>query len=230
MTFERSRSCRPSLLSNLRWSPDDRRLAFIQEIGGFSFATDVTVVDVSGGTPRRVAGGSIFQGATWLADSSGLIVSSSDGSLMPYPPTYNLWRIALDGGAPIPLTFGESSYEFPDLGPRGNLVVSRVRAQADVWRFPVGGDPIENVRAWRSNHAANGCRPNGVAQPRRVTTRPAVRQRWACQRVERSSGRRRHAAGHSGIRLARDRGRAGLVAAWRLDQFPVEPEFEHQAM
>ena len=134
-------------LSNLRWSPDDRWIAFIQEIGGFSFSTDVTVVDVSGGTPRRVARGSIFQGATWLADSSGLIVSSSDGSLMPYPPTYNLWRIALDGGAPIPLTFGESSYEFPDLGPGGNLVVSRVRAQADVWRFPVGGDPIENVRA-----------------------------------------------------------------------------------
>ena len=133
-------------LSNLRWSPDDRRIAFIQEIGGFSFSTDVMVVDVSGGTPRRVAGGSLFQGATWLADSSGLIVSSSDGSLMPYPPTYNLWRIGLDGGAPIPLTFGESSYEFPDLGPRGNLVVSRVRAQADVWRFPVGGDPIENVR------------------------------------------------------------------------------------
>ena len=133
-------------LFNLRWSPDDRRLAYIQEIGGSSFANDVMVLDVSGGTPRRVTGGTLFQGATWLADSSGLIVSSSDGSLMPYPPTYNLWRVALDDGAQFPLTFGESSYEFPDLGPGGDLVVSRVRAQADVWRFPVGGDPIENVR------------------------------------------------------------------------------------
>jgi eukaryotic-like serine/threonine-protein kinase len=133
-------------LSGLRWSPDDRRLAYIQEGGGYSFATDVMVVDVSGGTPRRLAGGSQFQGATWLADSSGLIVSSSDGSLMPYPPTYNLWKMTLDGRTQAPLTFGESSYEFPDLGPGGNLVVSRLRVQADVWRFPIGGDPIENVR------------------------------------------------------------------------------------
>jgi eukaryotic-like serine/threonine-protein kinase len=136
-------------MSNLRWSPDDRRLVYIQEVGGFTFANDVMVADVSGGAPRRVAGGSLFQGATWLADASGLIISSSDGSLMPYPPTYNLWRFPLDGGAPSQLTFGESSYEFPDLGPQGNLVVSRVRAQANVWKFPIGVDPIENVRGGR---------------------------------------------------------------------------------
>jgi Tol biopolymer transport system component len=132
--------------SYLRWSPDDQRLMYMQEVGGFTFSTDVMVADVSGGAPRRVATGRLFQGATWLSDGSGLIVSSSDGSLMPYPPTYNLWQVSLDGGTRSQLTFGESSYEFPDLGAQGNLVVSRVRAQANVWKFPITEDPVENVR------------------------------------------------------------------------------------
>jgi Tol biopolymer transport system component/tRNA A-37 threonylcarbamoyl transferase component Bud32 len=132
--------------SNLRWSPDDRQLAYLQEIGGFTFSTQLMIADVSGGSPRVVASDSLFQGITWLADGSGLIVSSSAGSLMPYPPTYNLWKIPLNSGARRQLTFGESSYEFPDLGTQGHLVVSRVRAQANVWRFPITGDPVENVR------------------------------------------------------------------------------------
>jgi len=132
--------------SNLRWSRDDHQLAYLQEIGGFTFSTQLMIADVSGGSPRVVAHDSLFQGITWLADGSGLIVSSSAGSLMPYPPTYNLWKISLDGGARRQLTFGESSYEFPDLGTQGNLVVSRVRAQANVWRFPIASAPVENVR------------------------------------------------------------------------------------
>ena len=104
------------------------------------------VADVSGGSPRVLASDSLFQGVTWLSDGSGLIVSSSAGSLMPYPPTYNLWRIPLDGGPRTQLTFGESSYEFPDLGPHGSIVASRVRSQANVWKFSIGGDPAENVR------------------------------------------------------------------------------------
>jgi eukaryotic-like serine/threonine-protein kinase len=131
--------------SNLRWSPDDRQLAFLQELGGFTFSTQLMVADVSGGPPRRVVSDSMFQGITWLSDGSGLVISSSAGSLMPYPPTYNLWKVPLDGGAQTQLTFGESSYEFPDLGVHGNLVVSRVRVQANVWKFPIAGDPVENV-------------------------------------------------------------------------------------
>jgi serine/threonine protein kinase/WD40 repeat protein len=132
--------------SNLRWSPDDQRIALLHDASGFAFATNLMVADMSGGEPRRIVGDYQFQGATWLPDGSGLIVSSSQGSLMSYPPTYNLWEVRLDGGTPSQLTFGESSYEFPDLGTQGNLVVSRVRAQADVWKFPVTGPPDENVR------------------------------------------------------------------------------------
>ena len=54
--------------------------------------------------------------------------------------------VPLDGGSASQLTFGESSYEFPDLRTHGKLVVSRVRAQADVWTFPVTGDPLDNAQ------------------------------------------------------------------------------------
>jgi Tol biopolymer transport system component len=84
---------------------------------------------------------------------------------MPYPPSYNLWKVPLDGGAQTQLTFGESSYEFPDLGMQSDLVVSRVRAQANVWRFPIGGDPAENVR-----HGTQVTRQTGVVQT--VTVSP----------------------------------------------------------
>jgi Tol biopolymer transport system component len=131
---------------NVRWSPDDRRLVYFREVGGATFDTSAWIVDVSGGAPRKVADGVILQAATWRPDGSGLIVSSSRGSLMQYPPTFNLWDVPLDGTAQSQLTFGEASYESPDLGSLGRLVVSRVRASADVWKFPVTGAPDENVR------------------------------------------------------------------------------------
>jgi Tol biopolymer transport system component len=132
--------------SSLRWSPDDRRLVYIQDLASTSFASSIMIAELTGGAPRSVAAGNLFLGATWLSDSTGLIFSSSDGSLMPYPPTYNLWKLVLDGGARTQLTFGESSYELPDLGMKGQLVVSRVRAQTNIWKFPVTGHPAENVR------------------------------------------------------------------------------------
>lgn len=133
--------------SNLRWSPDNRRLAYIREPGGASFATIVSVVDASGGEPQEIARDFFYQGAAWESDGSGLVVSSAQGSLMSYPPTVNLFTVPLDGRPPQQLTFGEASYESPDLGPQGDLVVSRVRAQSDLWKFPVTGDAVENARS-----------------------------------------------------------------------------------
>ena len=131
---------------SLRWSPDDRRLVFLRDVGGFFFASDLLVVEASGGAPRLLAGDVVMQGAAWQPDGTGLILSSARGSLMQYPPTFSLWRVPLDGSPQTQLTFGETSYDFPDVGPQGQLVVSRSRAQADVWKYPVTGPPAENVR------------------------------------------------------------------------------------
>ncbi len=134
----------PAGYSNPRWAADDRQIAFIQEPGGANFATNLMVASVAGGEPRRVSGEFFFQGFAWIPDGSGLVVSSSQGSTMAYPATYNLWTVPF-GGAPVQLTFGESSYEFPDMDAHGNLVVSRVRTQSDVWKFPVTGTPADNT-------------------------------------------------------------------------------------
>jgi Tol biopolymer transport system component len=129
--------------ANIRWSPDDRLIAFLSE--PVDFANNLMVVEASGGTPRRIAQDLLFEGFTWVADGSGVIASSALGSTMAYPPTQNLWVFPLDGGAPSQLTFGESSYRQPDADTRGNLVVSRMRTQSDVWKLPVTGAPMENA-------------------------------------------------------------------------------------
>jgi Tol biopolymer transport system component len=140
----------PALYSNLRWSPDDRWLAYIREAGGASFATTLDAVPANGGAIRTTGGDYYLQGAAWLPDGSGWVVSSAQGSLMSYPPTYTLWVLPFAGGPATPLTSGEHSYEYPDVGSRGQLVASRVRAQSDVWRVPVTGAPADNAaRAMR---------------------------------------------------------------------------------
>lgn len=99
--------------SNLRWSPDDKKIAFLQDM-------KIMVISASGGDPVQAAQGLTVQGFTWTPDNSGLIVSNivlTGGELWFIPRK--------DRDAPSQLTFGELSYESPDIGPTGNLVVSR---------------------------------------------------------------------------------------------------------
>ena len=214
--------------SNLRWSPDDKKLAYLLEGGGFTFASQVMVADVSGGSPRRVAGDAVFQGVTWLADGSGLIVSSSAGSLMPYPPTYNLWKIPLDGSAQTQLTFGESSYEFP--GPRNGGTPGRQPREGGGERLEVSDRrrPRRERAPGQSNHAADRRRSDGVGESGRVAAGVPLRQRRSCQRLECSCRGWRDASGDARVRPSRRRRGPGVVAAGRLDQLPVESQFEQQ--
>ena len=134
------------MLSIPRWSPDDRQIAFLNEPGGASFQKNLVLVDASGGTPRQVASDFYFQGFAWTPDGSGVIISSAQGSTMAYPPTNNLWYVSLGSGRPVQLTFGESSYEFPDLNAAGELVAGHLRTMSDIWKFPAEADPAENAR------------------------------------------------------------------------------------
>lgn len=123
---------------NLRWSPDDKKIAFLQVENR---QTKVMVISASGGEPVLAAGSDgTIQGFTWAPDNSGLIVSSAEGSPSTYPLIYNLWFIPrVEGRTPVQLTFGELSYESPDINAAGNLVVSRkglyAEAEADIVMF-----------------------------------------------------------------------------------------------
>lgn len=128
---------------NVRWSPDDRLLA-IQR--GRTFDYDVMYVSSAGGDLKPLTrDGNPLRGFGWLPDSSGVVYASSRGSTVLYLPTTNLWSVHLDGKDLRQLTFGEFSYESPDVDSKGNIVAARSRIQFDIWKYRVGSSARENV-------------------------------------------------------------------------------------
>ena len=130
--------------SNLRWSPDDRKLGFQR---GRTFDYDVFYVPAEGGSTQAITrDGNPLEGFAWLPDGSGVVYSSSRGDTILYLRTMNLWSVQTGGKNLRQLTFGETSYISPDLDQHGNIVATRRQIQFDIWRYPVDGNPKENVR------------------------------------------------------------------------------------
>jgi Tol biopolymer transport system component len=128
-----------------RWSPDDRRIAFVGAIE-IAFNRAVYVVNLEAGDPKIVSSAQNIQGLAWLPDGSSLVYASSAGSTMAYPPIFNLRTVSRDGGPERQLTFGDVSYVEPDIASAGKLFASRVRMQSDIWKIPVSGMPADNVK------------------------------------------------------------------------------------
>ncbi len=127
-----------------RWAPDDSTIAYLhsEEI----WADDIYLVPSAGGTPRSLTREStLMSGLTWLPDGSHLIYSSARGNTLLYLPTLHLWEISEAGGEPRQLTFGESGDENPDMDREGRILVSRKHMEFDIWKFPVDGNPADNV-------------------------------------------------------------------------------------
>ena len=134
----------PVYYKHPRWSPDG---AWIAYQSGDGFRWDLQAVRVSDGALRQLtAEARQVHGLSWLADSSGLIFSSSRATTMAYLPDLSLWRVPLDGGSPSRALVTDLSYLHPDVHESGVIVASRLRIQSDLWRFPVDGLPAENMR------------------------------------------------------------------------------------
>ena len=143
--------------SDLRWSPDDRRLGFQR---GRTFDYDVFYVPAEGGSIQAITqDGNPLAGFAWLPDGSGVVYSSSRGDTVLYLRTMNLWSVQTGGKNLRQLTFGETSYISPDLDRDGNMVATRRQIQFDIWRYPVDGTPEENVR-----HGVQITRQTGTVQ------------------------------------------------------------------
>ena len=127
-----------------RWSPDGRWIAFQR---GDSIRFDIFVAPATGGKPNQLThDNNMMSGFGWLPDSSGIVYSSSRDSTMPYLPMLDLWRVTLKDGSVRRVTSGESSYMSPDTSRTGAIVVSRMKLQTDIWKFPADGLPSDNVR------------------------------------------------------------------------------------
>jgi eukaryotic-like serine/threonine-protein kinase len=127
-----------------RWSPDGRWIAFQR---GDSIRFDIFAAPASGGESRQLThDNNMMSGFAWLPDSTGIVYSSSRDGTIPYLPTLGLWQVTLRDGSVRRVTSGESSYMSPDISKRGSILVSRMKLQTDIWKFPVDGSPSENVR------------------------------------------------------------------------------------
>jgi serine/threonine protein kinase len=146
-----------SLYGYPRWSPDDRWIAY-QRSDSLEFDKRLCIVASAGGEPRDIARADGMSGLTWLANGSGIIYSSSEGSTVLYPPTLNLRVVTVNGTGDRALTFGDVSHVEPDVQPSG-VAATRIRANSDIWRIPVDSEPADNVR-----RAVRVTRQTGVAQ------------------------------------------------------------------
>ena len=127
-----------------RWSPDGRWIAFQR---GDSIRFDIFVASATAGQPHQLThDNDMMSGFAWLPDSTGIVYSSSRGSTMPYLPTLSLWQVTLRDGAVRRVTSGEASYMSPDVSKSGAILVSRMKLQSDIWKFPVDSLPTDNVR------------------------------------------------------------------------------------
>ena len=128
-----------------RWSPNDGSIAYLHSRE--NWADDVYVVPSAGGSPRQITqDNTLMSGLAWLPDGSRLLYSSARGSTVLYLPAMHLWTISASGKDLQQLTFGEAGDENPDVDHDGRILVSRRHMQFDIWKFPVDGDPAENVR------------------------------------------------------------------------------------
>jgi serine/threonine protein kinase len=129
-----------------RWSPDDAWLAFHGR--GLTVWDEVLwIVPARGGDRRAIAQATFMRGVSWLPGQAGLVYSSSKGSTQPYPPTFNLRVVHMDGSSDTQITSGDVSFVEPDVHESGRLVVCRIRSESDIWKCPVAGTAAENTRA-----------------------------------------------------------------------------------
>jgi Tol biopolymer transport system component/tRNA A-37 threonylcarbamoyl transferase component Bud32 len=128
----------------VRWAPDDRSIAY-QRLAHGGFDGHVEVASLATGERHEVARGTWLQGFAWLPDGSGFVYSSSRGSTLLYPPVFNLRAVLRDGSGDRQLTFGDHSYVEPDVHASGKLIAGRTISRSDIWRFPIGGSPLENT-------------------------------------------------------------------------------------
>jgi Tol biopolymer transport system component/DNA-binding winged helix-turn-helix (wHTH) protein len=112
------------------FSPDGKQLAFARAV---TFpATDLYVLPLSGGEPRRLTfDGLTIEGLTWTSDSREIIFSSRRGGCL-----NSLWRVPASGGNPERVsTIGKDAIS-PALSPRSNrLAYTQQLDDMNIWSF-----------------------------------------------------------------------------------------------
>lgn len=130
---------------NPRWAPDDQTIAYQHNLAFWAFS--VFTIGVSGGTPKQITReDDLMNGLAWTPDGREIVYSSGRGASLIYLPTMQLWAVPREGGNSRLITYGETSYEWPDISKDGTLVASTRQMHFDIWKFPISPDPLKNVQ------------------------------------------------------------------------------------
>jgi eukaryotic-like serine/threonine-protein kinase len=131
------------------FSPDGKYLAFVSGSGFLS--NDIYVAPISGGKPRPVTSlHADINGPAWMSNGRELVFSSNHQGLK------TLWRVALSGGDPEPLSIAADDARYVTISARGNrLAFLRYRVDTNIWEAPAfaagHGQPSKLIASTRED-------------------------------------------------------------------------------
>jgi Tol biopolymer transport system component/DNA-binding winged helix-turn-helix (wHTH) protein len=130
-TLERRQLTHPSPQYNdyrVAFSPDGTMLAFVRRTRSSFAVSDLYVVPVSGGTPRRLTfDNTRITDLAWTADGRAILFASARAG------EQTVWKVAVKGGTPERLGIADGAVEIALRG--GRLAYSRVSIDASVWKL-----------------------------------------------------------------------------------------------
>jgi len=102
------------------FSPDGRWIAYFKYVAEAGrIGADIWLIPPSGGTPRRLTFDVSWEGGppVWTPDSRAIVFPSMRAGAL------TLWRFALDGGTPEPVTTGAGEDNHPDISRDGRKLI-----------------------------------------------------------------------------------------------------------
>jgi serine/threonine protein kinase/WD40 repeat protein len=140
------------------FSPDGKYLAFVSGSGFLS--NDIYAVPVSGGKSRPLTSlHAHIRGPAWMSNGQELVFSSNHQGLD------TLWRVALTGGDPEPLSIAADDARQVTISARGNrLAFLRHKVDTNIWEAPafaaVHRQPLKLIASTRED-ASPAFSPDG---------------------------------------------------------------------
>ena len=156
------------------FSPDGRKLAFLRKHGvGYSFY----VIDMPGGSSRKLATEVNVQGLTWSPDSRSLIFCADA------PPPRRVQVLSVAGGnpAPAPFQFGSAIRSLALSPASGRMVFVHEQKDRNIWALTKGDTVFRKLIASTRSDEDPRISPDG----RRIaftSNRTGVYEVWVCER------------------------------------------------
>jgi hypothetical protein len=188
----------PLFASTPAWSPNGSAIAFVAVPPYSGGVDDAWIVRPDGGTPKRLASFAfVDSGASWMPDGRAFVLTAAkrrDGDV-------DLYRLALDGSAPVDISNDRVWDEGAAVAPDGRSVAFGVRygtgfESSDIWTLDLRSGRRRNLTGTSTGLtvAARSVRPPNRLVLRSVTTsvdssfgqRPILRVRAHVQDARRN--------------------------------------------